>query len=409
MFICEMCSFVSPFTCCSVVPLCIHVYKAAKARPVSAAEALTLVDVSQVLKLGICLQRCDSVVGATRRRNFSSSSLVIHLWGSAVVSAPSLHVFLTPESAPEVTRAHRPVRLKGAEVAIEANRLPRQGGCWGRDWNTSAHQVVTWVSMSPRMGEGSERRQQLGVYKPAPAGALLSANGGRGCWGRREARMVALSFVHHSTMVLFFSDGLSFLHKHSQLQNFSLPAPQTVSSQSTVVPSRVLSNPHVRVHSFHDHQWTPISGWGMQGCSANHLHRSQTSLPQTTLLWAPEVPFCSSWTLHWWGGFYRFRNLSSPSLHARGSGPIILLILFFSPFSFSHLTWFYGDLSCPFINRCLRSSASVQQVLCENFSMCRCILDEFVGERWVPHPPHPLPSWKPSNLYFSYGKNPHRE
>lgn len=128
MFICEMCSFVALFTCCSVVPMSIHVYKAAKARPGSAAEALALLDVSQVLNLGICLQRCDSVVGAARRRNFSSSSLAIHLWGSAVVSAPSLHVFLTPESAPEVTRAHRPFRQKGAEVVVEANRLPRHEG-----------------------------------------------------------------------------------------------------------------------------------------------------------------------------------------------------------------------------------------------------------------------------------------
>lgn len=96
--------------------------------------------------------------------------------------------------------------------------------------------------------------------------------------------MVALPFVHHSTMVLFFCDGLSFRHKHSQLQNFSLPSPQTVSSQPTAVPSHVLSNPHVAVCSFHDYQWTPISGWGMQGCSTNYLHRSQTHLPQTTLL-----------------------------------------------------------------------------------------------------------------------------
>ena len=53
--------------------------------------------------------------------------------------------------------------------------------------------------------------------------------------------MVALSFVHHSTMVLFFCDGLSFLHKHSQLQNFSLPSPQTVSSQPIAVTFLVCS------------------------------------------------------------------------------------------------------------------------------------------------------------------------
>ena len=68
------------------------------------------------------------MVGAARRRTFSSSSLVIHLWGSAVISAPPLHVFLTPESAPEVTRAHRPFRQKGAEVVIEADRLLKQKG-----------------------------------------------------------------------------------------------------------------------------------------------------------------------------------------------------------------------------------------------------------------------------------------
>ena len=53
--------------------------------------------------------------------------------------------------------------------------------------------------------------------------------------------MVALSFVHHSTMVLFFCGGLSFLHKHSQLQNFSLQSPHSVSSQPTVVPFLVCS------------------------------------------------------------------------------------------------------------------------------------------------------------------------
>ena len=37
-----------------------------------------------------------------------------------------------------------------------------------------------------------------------------------------------------------------------------------------------------------------------------------------------------------------------------------------------------GDFFCPF--RCARSSASVQQALCENRSICRCVLDVLVEE-----------------------------
>ena len=39
--------------------------------------------------------------------------------------------------------------------------------------------------------------------------------------------------------------------------------------------------------------------------------------------------------------------------------------------------WLCGNLSCPF--KCLRSSAHVQLVLCENCFMCRYILDAFMG------------------------------
>ena len=47
-------------------------------------------------------------------------------------------------------------------------------------------------------------------------------------------------------------------------------------------------------------------------------------------------------------------------------------------FSFFHPTWLCRNFSCPFSY--LRSSASVQQVLCENCLICRCILDVLLGE-----------------------------
>ena len=116
MFICEMCSFLSPFTCCSVVPLNIHVYKAAKARPISAAEALALLDVSQVLNLGICLKRCDSVVGAARRRTFSSSSLVALSKGlSCGLSPTSVYVPLTSVCSQDCPRAQAPNQEEGGK------------------------------------------------------------------------------------------------------------------------------------------------------------------------------------------------------------------------------------------------------------------------------------------------------
>ena len=57
----------------------------------------------------------------------------------------------------------------------------------------------------------------------------------------------------------------------------------------------------------------------------------------------------------------------------RGTGPFL-----FPPFlkNLFHPTWLHGDFSCPF--RCLRSFASVQQVLCENCYIRRFILDVLV-------------------------------
>ena len=75
---------------------------------------------------------------------------------------------------------------------------------------------------------------------------------------------------------------------------------------------------------------------------------------------------------------------TSPHLHipARGAGSVLLPVLFLFPSSFFCPTWLRGDLVYPF--RCPRSSASVQQVLCENCSICRCIPDVYVQRDELP-------------------------
>ena len=105
-------------------------------------------------------------------------------------------------------------------------------------------------------------------------------------------------------------------------------------------------------------------------------------LPHTgccALLQAPEAPLLSQLISSPMRGLPQMRKpllfFSSPP--TRGAGPIPLPFLFLFPSSFFWPTWLCGDISCPF--RCLRSSVSVQQVLCENSSICRFILAAFVG------------------------------
>ena len=78
---------------------------------------------------------------------------------------------------------------------------------------------------------------------------------------------------------------------------------------------------------------------------------------------------------HWWGGLPGCSNYSSPSAPPTWNANYILLpLFFFFPFFSSSYPVMWG-----FFLRCLRSSASVQQVLCVNCSTCRCILDVLVG------------------------------
>ena len=63
----------------------------------------------------------------------------------------------------------------------------------------------------------------------------------------------------------------------------------------------------------------------------------------------------------------------------------------FLPTSFVSLFVFYifsylfsKTMSC--FSGCLMSSASIQKLFCEIYSVLKCSFDEFVGEKWSPHP-----------------------
>ena len=96
----------------------------------------------------------------------------------------------------------------------------------------------------------------------------------------------------------------------------------------------------------------------------------------------PRLPSCPSWSPNHRGVFPRCGTLSSPSTpssHGCRSHSVFSFLL-----SFFHPTCLPGYLSSSF--KFSRYSTSVQQVLCENCFICRCILDVLVG-RGVLHIP----------------------
>ena len=164
----------------------------------------------------------------------------------------------------------------------------------------------------------------------------------------------------------------------------SLPSPQAVSCQPTAVLSPgLLSKTHLPTPSPHPHWRTHVSGWGPQGWGMDHLCRSHSVLLATDWLLCPppvalEAPLLSQLISPPVRGLpLIWESLLSFSSPLRGRGPLLFPLLFLLPSSFFCPTRLHGDLSCPF--RYTRSSVSVLQVLCENCSICKCILDAFKG------------------------------
>ena len=157
------------------------------------------------------------------------------------------------------------------------------------------------------------------------------------------------------------------------------PSLQAVSSQPTAVPSLgPLSIPRFPAPRPPLYQGTHDSCCGVQGCGTDHEHSSYFVLPSTDwLLHSPPIPRRSLSVPADFPTVSRAFLSAGTSLHlqlpARGAGPFLFPLFFFSSF---HPMQLRGDFSCPF--RCPRSSTSVQQVFCEIHSICRCILDILV-------------------------------
>ena len=102
-------------------------------------------------------------------------------------------------------------------------------------------------------------------------------------------------------------------------------------------------------------------------CSA--FHRKGHLIPQSSLSAPADL-----------STFSECGNLSSPSASRQDCWPLFWFLFFFSCFGPTQLL---GNFSYPFT--CPESSTNVQKMLCENCSICRCILDVIVrrDKFWV--------------------------
>lgn len=259
-------------------------------------------------------------------------------------------MFLPPESVPEIAEAHEPLQQKGAETQLE--------------W--AAAKVVG-------EGRGSGGR---GVWVGS-IGAPLSARGGQGQCVRREAAMVAPEHCTSLSSGACLLRWPELLQEYSWLQSSALPSPQTVSSQPTAVsfpdllftlPLRTLADTHLRHPMGCAGLWDicvgfPLSCLPVTGCC---------SLPR-----APKLSFSPSWWPCWWGASPDARPSSKfhspPGMQPHSACSIL-------PFPFFFLSSYLITQESVLPLLYLRSSARIQQVLWEHFSICRCIFDSLWGE-----------------------------
>ena len=128
------------------------------------------------------------------------------------------------------------------------------------------------------------------------------------------------------------------------------------------------------------HQETHNSYWSAQGWGTDHACISYFVLPSTERAISsdsPKFPFCPSCSPHI---FWMWEPVLTFSFPPGLLAPFLIPFLFF--FLWSYLV-VRGFFFYPF--RCPESSTNVQKVLCENCSICRCILDVIVrrDKFWV--------------------------
>ena len=158
------------------------------------------------------------------------------------------------------------------------------------------------------------------------------------------------------------------------------------------------TNPKVQ-HSTPAHTGRFESQAGVYSVAAQTVGLSVFCLPQATcgtLLWASKFPFVS-WLIPLTVSVQEPVFFSAPSQMCRSP-----LLPHSTPPPRPPLSyWLCGYLS--YLFRCWRSSASVQEVFCDNCSIFRCILICICGRRCVPHSAL-LPSWTPKVFSFVMDK-----
>lgn len=167
------------------------------------------------------------------------------------------------------------------------------------------------------------------------------------------------------------------LQEYSWLWSSALPSPQTVSLQPTAVsfPDLLLTVP-LRTLTDNPSQ----AGVRRAVAWAIYVGFLLSCLPVTgcfSLPRAPKLSFSPSWWSCWWGASPDARpssNFCSPPGMQPHSASSLLPFPFF--FLSSYLITQESVLPLPY----LRSSARIQQVLWEHFSICRCIFDALKGE-----------------------------
>ena len=168
-----------------------------------------------------------------------------------------------------------------------------------------------------------------------------------------------------------------FFHRLSGLWSSLFLSLHAVFSQSTAVPSlSPCSKPHYLAHNPLPNRWLTTKA-GMLQCRPGV--QFLLVLPSTDNLLHPSLIPCRSFSVSAYFPTVRefFWVQEPPLTFSFPPGllaPFLIPLFFFS--SFFHPTRLWDNFSCRF--RCLKFSASVQQVLYENFSICRCIPDVLV-------------------------------
>ena len=248
-----------------------------------------------------------------------------------------------------------PTQARGVKAVTDWGTLTNSGhgGVWqpqlGCAWSACSR---NWQAVAPDS-------DTLSLVEVPP-----SAYGGKG-W--HVGVVTAPPLANNSAMAPNFLGRPCFFYGYSQPHSPSLPSLLLyLHSQQCSSPWSTLLTPHFSTQ----HLPAVVDSHLRQGCPG--------LFPKEALEWVALRTLEPMWVKETlaWGAGKPAQMGAPPSSHKcpRVVGPFFDSS--FLLFLLSSYPVVRGFISCPF--RCPKSSANVQQVLCENRSICRCILDVLV-------------------------------